>query len=480
MSESLQINKLITRVLNGEIRVPGFQRDFVWEPERAALLMDSIYKGYPFGSILVWRTRNKLKTERKLGSFDLPEPVADYPIDYVLDGQQRITSIFSAFQTEIKNDEEDPEHWLPIYYVFNTASNAQDSKFQALQSSDVDPDIHFPISSFFSPLGFAKLHRDLPEDKIEEIVDVQSRFSGVLIPVENFTQEDRASVAIVFERVNRQGVKLDTFQLLSAWTWSEEFDLQHQFRELSDELEDFGFDELGADNDLMLRCVAAILKTDPSPTSLIDTNGATVRDQFPVVIAALRRAVDFLRDQLHVRHIKFLPYPGILVVLGAYFAAKKRASVSSAEQAALLRWFWRTSFMHRYSGNPYRNILTDVIDAKQLANTGSSNLDNIVVSMSTDFYLERQFNPRYVATKTFILQVAAKSPRLFISGSKIHLNEVLAEPNRREYHHCYPKAFLARLEEGPDYPSDRIANFAFLSRNENNEISDRAPPRTRH
>ncbi|MGV7636698.1 hypothetical protein PJI23_30255, partial [Mycobacterium kansasii] len=104
------------------------------------------------------------------------------------------------------------------------------------------------ISSFFSPLGFAKLHRDLPEDKIEEIVDVQSRFSGVLIPVENFTQEDRASVAIVFERVNRQGVKLDTFQLLSAWTWSEEFDLQHQFRELSDELEDFGFDELGADN----------------------------------------------------------------------------------------------------------------------------------------------------------------------------------------------------------------------------------------
>ncbi|MGV7904023.1 hypothetical protein PJN93_29880, partial [Mycobacterium kansasii] len=92
-----------------------------------------------------------------------------------LDGQQRITSIFSAFQTEIKNDEEDPEHWLPIYYVFNTASNAQDSKSQALQSSDVDPDIHFPISSFFSPLGFAKLHRDLPEDKIEEIVDVQSR-----------------------------------------------------------------------------------------------------------------------------------------------------------------------------------------------------------------------------------------------------------------------------------------------------------------
>lgn len=75
----MQISRLIERVLRGEIRVPGFQRDFVWEPDRAALLMDSIYKEYPFGSILLWRTRTQLKTEKNLGTFELPEPEAESP-----------------------------------------------------------------------------------------------------------------------------------------------------------------------------------------------------------------------------------------------------------------------------------------------------------------------------------------------------------------------------------------------------------------
>lgn len=51
MSEPVQLSKLIARVISGEIRIPGFQRGFVWEPQRAALLMDSIYKDYPIGSI---------------------------------------------------------------------------------------------------------------------------------------------------------------------------------------------------------------------------------------------------------------------------------------------------------------------------------------------------------------------------------------------------------------------------------------------
>ncbi|PZR54287.1 hypothetical protein DNL40_05105 [Xylanimonas oleitrophica] len=99
MSDPLTIERLIGRVRLGELRIPGFQREFVWEPRQAALLMDSIYKGFPFGSILLWRTGNKLKTERKLGGFMLPDPAKDYPIDYVLDGQQRVTSILRHFRT---------------------------------------------------------------------------------------------------------------------------------------------------------------------------------------------------------------------------------------------------------------------------------------------------------------------------------------------------------------------------------------------
>lgn len=473
----MQIARLIDRVLRGEIRVPGFQRDFVWEPDRAALLMDSIYKEYPFGSILLWRTRNQLKTEKKLGTFELPEPEADYPIDYVLDGQQRITSIFSTFQTVLPPSDEDPEVWLPIYYDFGAKADAQDSQFQALSKSQVDVARHFPLAVFFDPVEFAAKQREyeLDDDRLREIVTVQSRFSGALIPVETFSGEDRTSVAIVFERVNRQGVKLDTFQLLTAWTWSEEFDLQEKFKDLAERFESFGFEDIGTDNDLMLRCASAVLRADPSPTALIDINGAEVREKFDVIVKALDRTVDYLRNEMQVRHLKFLPYAGLLIPLCAYFSRKQSTGISDADNRVLRRWFWRTTFTHRYSGNPSRSVKRDVEAAIELREGNESSLDKLDAEIGTDFYLGNTFNNRTVATRAFILQLAAHSPRSFISGGTITLDDVLSEPNRREYHHCYPKAYVANSGATSIYDVNCLANFAFLSRSENREISDKAP-----
>jgi hypothetical protein len=438
--------------------------------------MDSIYKGYPFGSVLLWRTRTRLKTEKQLGNFTLPAPEAEYPIDYVLDGQQRITSIFAAFQTELAPQTEDPSIWLPIYYDFEATQNAQDSAFVALPAVDVDPSRHFPLRTFFDPVGFAKANRDLSEDRLTEIVKVQSVFSGTLVPVETFSQEDRTSVAIVFERVNRLGVKLDTFQLLTAWTWSEDFDLQAKFEELAETFEKFGFEDVGTDNDLMLRCAAAVLKADPSPTALIDVSGSEVREKFEVVTKALHGAIDFLRQNAGVRHLKFLPYPALLVPLTAYFSLKQGQSVPDADRATLLRWFWRTSFTHRYSGNPSRNVRLDVEEALKLRAGTDSSLGDLPATMEPNFYSSRVFNVASVATKAFILQLAAHQPKSFTSGQPLPLDSVLAEPNRREYHHCFPKAYLARQDiEMHGTKVDSLVNYAFLSRAENREISDKAP-----
>lgn len=476
MSEPIQISRLIDRVLRGEIRVPGFQRNFVWDPDRAALLMDSIYKLYPFGSVLLWRTRNQLKTEKDLGGFSLPEPEQHYPIDYVLDGQQRITSIFATFQTQLMAQPEDPSVWLPIYYDFESASNAQESRFVALQKDNVDPERHFPLTSFFNPVAFSKLSRNLPEPRIDEIATAQSIFAGTLVPVETFTEEDRTSVAIVFERVNRLGVKLDTFQLLTAWTWSEDFDLQSKFTDLAEEFAEFGFGDVGTDNDLMLRCCAAILKGDPAPAALIDISGATVRSEFEVVAKSLRSAIDFLKTNLHVQHLKFLPYPGLLIPLAAYFSKNQSSSISDSDRKILLQWFWRTSFTHRYSGNPSRNVRSDVEESVKLRLGKDSSLNTIASDISADFYLKREFNVGSVASKILILQLAARQPRSFKSGSKINLNKVLSEPNRTEYHHCFPKSYAKKNQidlEGISVGC--LANYAFLNRAENREISDKAP-----
>lgn len=475
MSEPLTIRKSIEKLIDGTIRIPGFQRPFVWEPQRAALLMDSIYKQYPIGSLLLWRTRNRLKTERKLGLFELPPPDADYPVDYVLDGQQRLTSIFSTFQTALTPSEGNTDLWLPIYYDFLAEEDAQDSRFVALKPEEADPGKYFPLHVFLEPVAFAKSSSGLAEHLHEEIVKVQQRFVEALVPVQTFESEDRTSVAIVFERVNRMGIELDVFQLLTAWTWSDEFDLQARFEALAEEFEDFGFQAVADDSDLMLRCAAAVLQRDPSPTALVNVNGSEVREAFDGVADSIRLAIDFVRTNFHVHHVGLLPYSALLIPLSAFFSVRSNEAITDAERTALTRWFWRACFSHRYSGNPQRNIRRDIEEAVKLREGQASTLDDISLSLIDDsFFTANRFSIRTVATKAFILLLAQQHPRSFLSGQPIKIDKVLSEPNRSEYHHCFPKAQLVKR----GVPTERIsvlANFAVISRAENRKISDKLP-----
>ncbi|MFE2357880.1 DUF262 domain-containing protein [Streptomyces parvulus] len=208
------IRQLIEAVSDGRVRIPAFQRGFVWDADRVAQLMDSIYKGYPFGALLFWRTRAELKTERDLGPFKLPRRPDDYPIDYVLDGQQRLTSIFGVFQTELKPSVK--AEWADIYFDYRGDVDAQESLFVPLAATEVDPNRHFPLNVFFDAAKYGPAFRALPDDVTPKIDDLYSRFKEADVPVQTFTTDDRAGVAIVFERVNRLGVELDTLQLLTT------------------------------------------------------------------------------------------------------------------------------------------------------------------------------------------------------------------------------------------------------------------------
>ncbi len=107
----------------------------------------------------------------------------------------------------------------------------------------------------------------------------------------------------MFERVNQRGVELDTVQLLSAWTWSGDFDLNQRFEELAADLTPFGFKDVGSDKDLLLRCCSAVMLRDPSPDSLISLNGTKVRETFDNVVTGIKGAIDFLRKNLHVESL---------------------------------------------------------------------------------------------------------------------------------------------------------------------------------
>jgi hypothetical protein len=467
------IRQMIDSVTKGQIRIPAFQRGFVWDADQVAYFMDSLYKGYPFGSFLFWRTRERLKVERKLGPFSLPNCDPDYPIDYVLDGQQRITSIFGVFQTELQLGE--PEDWINVYFDYRADPNAQVSQFAVVNPEEADTDRYFPLRCLFDTTQYRRATRDMEEDIAKRIDELQARFKEIQLPVQTFSTEDRAAVAIVFERVNRKGVELDTLQLLSAWTWSDSFDLHQKFEDLATELEKFGFADVGKDKDLLLRCCAAVLSQDASPDKLVRLDGSTVRARWQEVVNGIKGSVDFLRQEFSIQSLNNLPYDVLLVPLSVFFstAGTSYAKYNDVQRRTLCKWFWRSCFTKRYSSQTIRNLKNDIEQALRLKNGAKSDLAGTASKVSPDFFTGSTFRADSVNTRATILLLAKQGPLSFISGSPVSLSDVLRESNRSEFHHLFPRAFLAGKTLA--FNANCLANFCFLSKSDNIQLGGVAP-----
>lgn len=470
---SYTIRQLIEQIHRGQVRIPAFQRGFVWDPDHVAYLMDSVYKGFPFGSLLFWRTREQLKADRKLGPFQLPPPQADYPIDYVLDGQQRVTSLFGTFQTDLVP--EDWDGWRQVYFDFEANPSPQEPQFQALSDADADPARYFALRVLFDTVEFRRATEGMPAERIRVVDDLQTRFREAQIPVQLSDLDNKAAVAIIFERINRQGVPLDTLQLLSAWTWSEDFQLQSEFDALKDELSPFGFHAVGEDTNLLLRCCSAVVAGDASPEALMALTGEQIREHFPAILNGLRGSIDFLRSNLAVEALWNLSYSTVLVPLTVYFATERAegAPVPDAHRRILLRWFWQSCFSRRYSSGVLRSLKEDIEAIRSLRDGAASALAQNQYTVSPVFFLENQFNLGSVNSKTLVLMLAQPTPRSFISGAPVDLREPLRFGNRAEFHHLMPRAFLSGQDIAES--SNCLANICILSRQENRTLGGVAP-----
>lgn len=472
------IRDILNQVSKGNLRIPAFQRGFVWDSDSVAFLMDSIYKGYPFGTIQLWRTREKLETEKQFGPFQLFDRDEEYPIDYVLDGQQRVTSIFGVFQSEISGIS-GIENPFKIYYDLDADENSQDSQFVPLKDEDVIKERHFPLNCLFDTVKYRRATSKLEETVLEKIDNLQAVFKEVKIPYQTLETDDKSKVAIVFERINRKGVPLDTLQLLTAWTWSEEFDLQDKFDDLQEELKPYGFEELGSNADLLLRISSAVLTHSATSKNLIELNGNTVRERFQEVINGIKGAIDFLKRNLKIEKLANLPYEHFLIPLSVFFSnhGNQHFNYNDEQRKKLISWFWRSSFGKRYSAGTNKNINRDIEEILKLkANYETSALNNVPLNINEQFFRINDFTMGTVNTKALILLLAHKNPKSFISGSFITLSSVLKDYNRNEFHHIYPKAFVNSLDkETIDYSVNCLANFSIISRADNKKIDCKKP-----
>jgi hypothetical protein len=472
LSESITIRKLIERLDSGDIRIPAFQRDFIWDPDQVAFLLDSIYKGFPIGTIILWKTEVRLKFEKKLGCFSLPEPRKDYPVNYILDGQQRVTSIFSVFQSEL---EPESDEWVDIYFDLEADNSIQESAFLALDNSDVDLRRHFPVKYLFNTIEYRKATSLFDDDTLIKIDNLQDAFKSYLVPNQVFETDDKNKVSIVFERINRAGTELDVFELLSAWSWSEEFDLVSEFDELQEEIIEHGFSELCDDKDLQLRICAAIIKGKTTPNDILELQGEEIRDKFNSIKKGIFGAIDFLKRELNVRNFNLLPFPGMFVPLCSFFATEKKDgfNYSSKQKNVIEKWFWRSAFSRRFSASVNARQAHDIKELNLLKNNEDHNFMFPKMELKFDF-ATNLFSIRAANTKSTILLLNTLTPNSLLSGANIVLDNVLKKGSKVEYHHIYPKKYLEDLGHSRR-EINILANICFLTRSDNNSIKAKAP-----
>lgn len=472
--EGLSIRKIIDKITNGEIRIPSFQRGFVWEEDDVAFFMDSLFKGYPIGAILLWRTKERLLNERNLGHFFLPDPTKDYPVDYVLDGQQRLTSIFSVFQTELIP--RDDSNWRDIYYLIGNSKNSQELQFVPLAMEEVDLKKHFPIKTLFDSVEYRRATEVLKDEEKAEIDKLQETFKEISIPVQLMETDDKSIVAIVFERINRAGVPLESFQLLTAWSWSTDFDLQEKLDELSGELSGCGFNGLAEDQDLLMKCFTGYILGSTSPSAMMELSGEKIRDNFDKIKNGLKSSIDFLQKELHLYSLSYIPYPAMIVSLVKFFGTDKIGGqlYNDKQRKQLIKWFWKSCFSRRYSSGVNNAHQIDLNAMKKLRENENTDICTFKCDIYESFFTDNQFNINSVNTKTFIALLASKTPRSFISGAKVDLATTLKLSSSKEFHHIFPDKHLKRLErERRDIY--QLANFCFLNNADNQKIKDKAP-----
>lgn len=316
----------------------------------------------------------------------------------------------------------------------------------------------------------------MPKESKDKVVELQRRFQEFQINLDVIEFENKEEIAIIFERVNRAGIRLDAFQLLSAWTWSSEFDLNESISELASDLEPFGFYDLSSDPNLMMKCFAAVIKGDAQLKDVVSLHGPTVRARFDEIKRGILGAIDFIKKQLLIESLSLMPYPAMLVPLSAFFATASVSGVhpTDDQRQAIIRWYWRSCLSRRYSSGVGRAHAADIALMKLIKAGQEPDILRSVRPIEPIFFEENRFAIGNVNSKILINILSQKNPVSLLSGAKIDLASVLQKANKNEFHHIFPRAHLKR--EGLE--NDRInaiANICFLSKSDNNRIKDKEP-----
>jgi hypothetical protein len=471
--QASSLSTLLAEIEKGLIKIPQFQRDFVWRKQKSAKLLDSILKGYPIGTFILWRTKESLRSVKEIGGASLPQtPEGDFT-QYVLDGQQRLTSLFASLKG-LKVDRGGILEDFSQMYVDLTTNDDEDVAI--VDTTNKEDKTFISIAGLL--YGGLTFLAAFPKEHHKRIEEYKNRletysFSTVVIkeaPIEVATE--------VFTRLNVGGVPLSVFEIMVAKTFDRDrdFDLAEQYDALIAKLKDVDYETIS--DATVLQVVSAVIRKECHKRDILRLKKKEFIETWPAAIDAIERTVDYFRNYYRIPVSKLLPYNALVVPFAYYFYhAKDKPTGDSRKQ--LMDFFWRTSLAGRYSSSLEAKLGQDIRRIDQILNGEPPEYDYSVdtsarfVDTNGDFRTGRSF------IKAILCLLAHHEPKSFIDNSVVRIsNDWLKQANSKNYHHFFPSAFLQKLaNQGFQLPlANHIANITvvddFLNKR---KIRDKAP-----
>lgn len=203
-----RLMELTRRVVSGEIVLPKFQRPYRWNREQILKLLDSIARNYPIGSVLLWQSDENYVAERTVGDVVVSPPRPGFPMCYILDGQQRLSTICGALHWSPDGDADSP--WNIVY-------DLSAESFEHRDTLDDPPAHQIPLRLLSDPSAYFPRMSQIVDDEVRQrAVAFFDRLRDYALPTITLHGMTKDEVAKVFERINSTGTQLDMVDLVRA------------------------------------------------------------------------------------------------------------------------------------------------------------------------------------------------------------------------------------------------------------------------
>jgi len=470
----MKISTILDHIDSGHMALPEFQRGYVWNRDQVRGLFDSLYRRHPVGGLLVWATESKTADHRGDG------PLAAGVVKLLLDGQQRITSLYGVVRGRApKFFDGSAQAFTGLRFHLETETFAFYQPLK-MQGDPLWVDVTELMQKGTAGLGeFVTRLTSVPElsPKVGDYVGRLSRLLGIVevdLHNEEVTGPDKTLDVVVdiFNRVNSGGTKLSKGDLALAKICADWPDARDTMKAKLREWNKAGFQ---FNLDWLLRSVNTALTGEAKFQFLHEKSAEEIQNGLKRAAKHVDTSLNMIGGRLGLDHDQvFFGRFGVPVMVR--YLDQRSSPMDMKERDKLLFWFVQAAMWGRFSGST-----ESFIDQDLAALEGEDGgLDKLLEQLRlwhgglraepghfTGWSLGARFYP------VLYLLTRMGESRDWATGLPLKAN-LLGKMSRLEVHHIFPKAQLYKRKfKRPEV--NALGNFCFLTKDTNLDISDRLP-----